>query len=503
MNLENGVFNDRRQDHHDLEYLPGGGALQAEHGASKNGRERDSTTAASFIPLATCNGQGIHLQPSMQTTDAASHAQVTQATAAPVYSYGDKTAMPNDASHLRTTLQQGTQAYTRSIDHSHPMMHDIGTGTNFTDNGVQSFDGTHPKLSSNLHNISADPNGNVQMGSNIVVYPPFQGPYTAQGENKTASQLSKDGNSAGVSSIAPVCTQQAGSREEYSAPTTSASSQLFNEERSQAGALSQLSLSTSVTEKQAKLPTTRNWITSTDLSLTNKSSLQRSTAGLLVGRSELLPLDVTAGHPITYTTPAMHNPQHHLPGQLVGNSHFQSRDQPYWPALEPMKPTSSVSRDVQTATQSRLTNISWITPPGASVQASQLVTQKGSSNALQQRQPQLSGIPGPASNSGRFVPVSNTKTISLPPGHLMRERLQKLANRQRTLAANPSDKNVGSASVLTQNKENNNGGKVQTKAAVLLYYFNAEISFLFRERGNSLGIDNGVKKEYIYTHMIR
>ena len=188
VSLEDGVFNDRRQDHHDLEYLPGGVARHAEHGGSKNGRERDSTSAPSFIPLATCDGQGINLQPSMKTTDAALHAQVTQATTAPAQSCSDKTGMPNAVSHLRTTLQQGTQAYSRSIDHSHPMMHDIGIGANSADNEVQSFDGTHPKLSSNLHNISADPNGNLQMGSNIVLYPPFQGPYIAHEGNKTASQ---------------------------------------------------------------------------------------------------------------------------------------------------------------------------------------------------------------------------------------------------------------------------------------------------------------------------
>lgn len=446
---------DLRQDHHDLEYLPGGMARQAENGGSKNGRERDSSTAPSFIPLATCDGQGINLQPSMRTTDAALHAQVTQATTAPVQSCSDKTGMPNAVSHLRTTLQQGTQAYSRSIDHSHPMTHDIGIGANSADNEVQSFDGTHPKLSSNLHNISAVPNGNLQMGSNIVLYPPFQGPYIVHEGNKTASQLSEGGNSAGVSSITLVCTQQAGSTKEYSAPTTSFSSQLSDEERSQAGALNQRSLSTSEIEKQPKLSTTRNWITSTDSSLTNKPPLPSSTASRLVGRGESFPLDVTAGHPITYTTPATYSPQHHLPGQLVGNSHFQSRDQPYWPTLEAMNPISRVSQESHTAAQSRVTNISWITPPGASVQVSQLVTQKESSNALQQRQPKLSGISGPASNPERFAPVSKTKTSSLPPGHFVRERIQNLANRQRTLAAGSSDKKVGSAPVLNQNKENN------------------------------------------------
>ena len=462
--MEDGVINDLRQDHYNLEYLPGGAALQVEHGGSRNGRERDSTTGPSFIPLATCNGQGIHLQPSMKTTDATLHAQVTQATSAPVQSCGDKTGMRNAESHLSTTLQQGTQAYTGSIiDHSHSMVHEIGIG-NSTDN-----DGTHPKLSSNLQDISADPNGNLQMGSNIVLYPPFQGPYIIHEGNKNASQLSKGGNSAGVSSITPGCTQQAGSTKEYSAPTTSVSSQLSNEESSQAGALNQPSLSTSEIEKQPKLLTTRDWITSTDSSLTNKLPLPSSTASRLIGRDKPFPLDVTAGHPITYTTPATYSPQHHLPGQLVGNSHFQSRDQSYWPTLEAMNPTSRVSLESHTAAQSRATNISWITPPGASVQASQLVTQKGSSNALQQRQPNLSAIPGPASNPGGFVPVSKTKTSSLPPGHLVRERIQNLANRQRTLAASASDKKVGSAPELSQNKENNNGGiEVQNKAAISL-----------------------------------
>jgi len=65
----------------------------------------------------------------------------------------------------------------------------------------------------------------------------------------------------------------------------------------------------------------------------------------------------------------------------------------------------------------------------------------------------------PASKSRGFVPVSRTMIVGLPANHQLRERLQNLANRQKTLTGKSGDQDVGS---LHQNKGESKEGEVHS-----------------------------------------
>ena len=483
--LKNQSIDELKGNYRDLEYLPGGPARQAhqqaEHGRSASDQESDSTTARSFIPLATSSGQGIASHFAMQTT----HVQDFQTNTAPTYSYGDKTdGSLNHIAHFSSqptipTQPQSTQAHT-PVGHSHP-----GAVPVDNHNGIRRFGGSKPQLSNHGNNLVTNPHVqserfenfvNGHIGSKIVMYPPTQGPHTQREDNVT-TQVSKAGISVDMSNITPTETQPASSTIGYPA-STSLAPRSTNTSTSRSGAFSQPTSSASIREQQSMVSSEKSQTTSVAPPAVNELSSQRG--------SGQLPMQVE-GNPnsrdgntiqhITSTTPSLTNPQHHLQGQFAANGHFQGREHPDRPILELMKPTTSISQEFQKRSQGVPTRMSWTTPSeaastsvlGTNRKAGSFVTQQRSSNALpqnqkplQQARPQsLTKPAGPMSNSGGSVSVPNSKANSLPPGHHLRERLQNLANRQRNLAAvtavNP---NVDSLPALPQTKGENKGGEV-------------------------------------------
>ncbi|XP_068675307.1 uncharacterized protein [Montipora foliosa] len=496
--LKNQAIDELKGNHHDLEYLPGGPARQAhqqaEHGRSASGQESDSITARSFIPLATSSGQGIPSHFAMQTT----HVQDFQTNTAPTYSYGDKTGGSlNHIAHFSSqptipTQPQSTQAHT-PVGYSHP-----GAVPIDNHNGIRRFGGSKPQLSNHGNNLVTNPHVqserfenfvNGQIGSNILMYPPTQGPHTQREDNVT-TQVSKAGISVNMSNITPMETQPASSTIGYPASTTSLAPRSTNTATSRSGAFSQPTSSASIREQQSMISSGKSQTTSVAPPAVNELSSQRGAYQLpMQVEGKPTSRDGNTIQPITSTTPSLTNPQHHLQGQFAPNGHFQGRELPDRPILELMKPTTSISQEFQKRSQGVPTRMSWTTPSeaaststsvlGTNRKGGPFVTQQRSSNALpqnqkplQQARPQsLTKPAGPMSNSGGSVSVPNSKANSLPPGHHLRERLQNLANRQRNLAAvtavNP---NVDSVPALPQTKGENKGVQ-QSRPASLHVHF--------------------------------
>ena len=480
--LRQGAFDalqPKQDESRNFEYLPGAPISQAHQGTeperTTNGPRSDLTTIPSFIPLATTQGQGIPQYSSRQRTDSASHAQVSQGRIQPMYTYDDAnnepSSVPLSPSHrMNGTLQQGTQPSVKPLGSNHLTqqgVHVVATG-NF--NGLQRFEAPHD--SGLARGQTFGMSGHGQIGSNILMYPPSQGPFT-QVENKVISQMSTAGVPSSKSSIPPVQTQtaQLSSVVGYSRSTTSTAPYARNESTLLSTTVRQPAPFTVPLERDqpAKPSIVGNSATSTALLLRNEST----TSAAPPVRDALSALGITVGQP-TSTTPSLYNPHHpHHLAQSANYAQMKDKVQPDQPALSTMEPTHIVSPGVPTPADDASTRMPQTMPSGAaSLQPStarqvRLVTQQETFNGLpqhqqpqQQVQAQSSAKLEHAPKSRGFVPVSKTMTSGLPAGHQLRERLQNLANRQKSLAAKTSDHNVGSAPALLQSKGDTRGGKV-------------------------------------------
>ena len=191
------------------------------------------------------------------------------------------------------------------------------------------------------------------------------------------------------------------------------------------------------------------------------------TAGVS-GTSTALPLGNKPVHVTTVTSTApLYSSHQHPPGQSVSGALLQTQvGKAVSRSLEPTQP-SSISQGV------RLTTVSQTVPgiaasgPGHTVQAVTIPPGK-TSHALHQHQHQPSQQndaepsvrPQHPLKPNSFAPFSRTTAGSLPAGHQLRERLQNLANRQKSLAVK-SDQNVGSLVPTGQGKGETREGKVQ------------------------------------------
>ena len=194
-----------------------------------------------------------------------------------------------------------------------------------------------------------------------------------------------------------------------------------------------------------------------------------NTAGVL-GTSAALPLGHKPVHVttvVTSTAPYLYSSHQHPPGQSVSGALLQTQvGKAVSRSLEPTQP-SSISQGV------RLTTVSQAVPgiaasgPGHTVQAATIPPDK-TAHALHQHQHQPSQQneaepsvrPQHPLKPNSFAPFSRTTAGSLPAGHQLRERLQNLANRQKSLAIK-SDQNVGSLVPTGQGKGETREGKVQ------------------------------------------
>lgn len=478
--LRQGAFDalqPKQDESRNFEYLPGAPISRAHQGTeperTTNGPRSDLTTIPSFIPLATSQGQGIPQYSSMQRTDSVSHTQVSQGCIQPMYTYDDAnnelSSVPLSPSHrMNGPLQQGTQASVKPLGSNHLTQQDVhvvATG-NFT--GLQRFEAPHD--SGLARGQTFGMSGHGQIGSNILMYPPSQGPFT-QVENKVISQMSTAGVPSSKSSIPPAQTQTAhlSSVVGYSRSTTSTAPYARNESTLLSTTVRQPAPFTVPLERDqlAKPSIVGNSATSTAPPLRNEST----TSATPPVRDALSALGITVGQP-TSTTPFLYNP-HHLAAQSTSYAQMKDNVQPDQTALRTIEPTHIVSQGVPTPADDAPTRMPQTMPSGgASLQPStarqvRLVTQQETFNGLpqhqqpqQQVQAQSSANLEHAPKSRGFVPVSKTMTSGLPAGHQLRERLQNLANRQKSLAAKTSDHNVGSAPALLQSKGDTRGGKV-------------------------------------------
>ena len=299
---------------------------------------------------------------------------------------------------------------------------------------------------------------NNQPSSNIVMYPPSQAPLSVpqmsipSAPGKRLSVLPVRNQSTRHSSVAvplatstvpPVRNESTSliSRSEGTGTAPSGRSELIQ--------FGGMEMSTASQQRQESVPTS-------------------SIAGVL-GTSAALPLGNKPVHVTTVVTSAapLYSSHQHLPGQSVSSALLQTQvGKAVSRSLEPTQP-ASISQGV------RLTTVSETVPgiaasgPGRTVQAVTILPGK-TSHALHQHQHQRSQQndaepsvrPQHPLKPNSFAPFSRTTAGSLPAGHQLRERLQNLANRQKSLAVK-GDQNVGSLVPTGLGKGETREGKVQ------------------------------------------
>ena len=193
-----------------------------------------------------------------------------------------------------------------------------------------------------------------------------------------------------------------------------------------------------------------------------------STAGVS-GVSAALPLGNKPVHVTTVVTSTapLYSSHQHLPGQSVSGALLQTQvGKAVSRSLDPTQP-SSISQGVRLTTVSEAVPHVAASGPRHTVQAVTIPPGK-TSHALHQHQHQPSQQndaepsvrPQHPLKPNSFAPFSRTTAGSLPAGHQLRERLQNLANRQKTLAVK-SDQNVGSLVPTGQGKGETREGKAQ------------------------------------------
>ena len=193
-----------------------------------------------------------------------------------------------------------------------------------------------------------------------------------------------------------------------------------------------------------------------------------NTAGVS-GTSAALPLGNKPVHVTTVVTSAtpLYSSHQHPPGQSVSSALLQTQvGKVVSRSLEPTQP-SSISQGVRLTTVSEAVPRIAASGPAHTVQTVTVPPGK-TSHAVHQHQHQPSQQndaepsvrPQHPLKPNGFAPFSRTTAGSLPAGHQLRERLQNLANKQKSLAVK-SDQNVGSLVPTGQGKGETREGKVQ------------------------------------------
>lgn len=384
------------------------------------------------------------------------------------HSHSDTMKQPSfiplaDSQGTHSSLQQVNQ----SRNHHLPVQSNVQVTTGNA-NGQQRFvtpmsvpdhELSHNGHATLVYNNSVPPSAmhygvtsNNQPSSNIVMYPPSQASLSepqmsipsAPGKRPSVLPVrNQSTNHLATSTVPPVRNESTSliSRSEGTGTVSSG--------RSEPIQFSGMKMSTVSQPRQESVPTS-------------------NTAGVS-GTSAALPLGNKPVHVTTVVTSAapLYSSDQHPPGQSVSSALLQTQvGKVVSRSLEPTQP-SSISQGV------RLTTVSDAVPrvaasgPGHTVQAVTIPPGK-TSHALHQHQHQPSQQndaepsvrPQHPLKPNSFAPFSRTTAGSLPAGHQLRERLQNLANRQKSLAVK-SDQNVGSLVATGQGKGETREGKVQ------------------------------------------
>ena len=392
----------------------------------------------------------------------------------PQYSHSDTMKQPSfiplaDSQGTHSSLQHVNQ----SQNHHLPLKSNVQVTTGnandqqhfVTPMSVPDHDLPHNGHASLVYNNSVPPSAmhygvtsNNQPSSNIVMYPPSQASLSEpqmsipSAPGKGPSVLPVRNQSTHHSSVAvPLATSMvpAVRSESTSLISRSKGAGTAPSGRSELIQVGGMETSTASQQRQESVPTS-------------------SIAGVL-GTSAALPLGNKPVHVTTVVTSAtpLYSSHQHPPGQSVSSALLQTQvGKVVSRSLEPTQP-SSISQGVRLTTVSEAVPRIAASGPGHTVQTVTVPPGK-TSHALHQHQHQPSQQneaepsvrPQHPLKPNSFAPFSRTTAGSLPAGHQLRERLQNLANRQKSLAVK-SDQNVGSLVPTGLGKGETREGKVQ------------------------------------------
>ena len=391
----------------------------------------------------------------------------------PQHSHSDTMKQPSfiplaDSQGSHSSLQLVNQSRNHHLPVQSNVQVTIGNGNDqqrfVTPMSVPDHDLPHNGHATLVYNNSVPPSAmhygvtsNNQPSSNIVMYPPSQASLSEpqmsipSAPGKRPSVLPVRNQSTHHSSVAvPLATSTVPPVRNESTSLISRSEGVGTAPsgRSEPIQFGSMEISTVSQPRQESVPTS-------------------STVGVS-GTSTALPLGNKPVHVTTVTSTApLYSSHQHPPGQSVSGTLLQTQvGKAVSRSLEPTQP-SSISQGVRLTTVSEAVPRSAASGPGHTVQAVSIPPGK-TSHTLHQHQHQPSqqndAVPSVRPQHllkpNGFAPFSRTMAGSLPAGHQLRERLQNLANRQKTLAVK-GDQNVGSLVPVGQGKGETREGKVQ------------------------------------------
>ena len=371
-----------------------------------------------------------------------------------------------DTSHRTdASLQQGAQAPNQPFGSSHSVQSHVrgSTGNQHVVAPVTMSDRLLPHNghvpsgyldSGSARVMNFGMPGHGQISPNILMYPPSQVPFT-QAENKVMTSTSTTGvpssNSSTCMSAGRKEAASLSSMVEHMAPSTAPPVRNEPAQLSSIVGNSASSTAPPVRNDPAHLSSIVGHLPTAGAPPVNEPASHSS----------------MAGQPAASTSPSLYSAHQRLPGQSVRN--LQTQLQPGQPVSRKMEPTPSVSLGIPAPAPGAPTTMSQTLPRAAPPEPKVVlgsVTRGETSHIFQHQQlpQQVQAQPSAkldhASKSRGYVPVPKAVVSgALPAGHQLRERLQNMANRQKSLVVKHTDQDVGSVPSMPQNQGETKEGK--------------------------------------------
>ena len=394
----------------------------------------------------------------------------------PQYSHSDTMKQPSfiplaDSQGTHSSLQQVNQ----SQNHHLPLQSNVQVTTGNTNDqqrfvtpmSVPDHELPHNGHASLVYNNSVPPSAmhygvtsNNQLSSNIVMYPPSQAPLSVP-------QMSIPSVPGKRPSVVPVRNQST----HHSSVAVHLATSTVPPVRNESTSLISRSEGMGTAPSRRSEPIQFSGMETSTVSQPRQESVPTSSTAGVSGTSTALPLGNKPVHATTVVTSTapLYSSHQHPPGQSVSSALMQTQvGKAVSRSLEPTQP-SSISQGVRLTTVSEAVPRIAASEPGHTVQAVTIPPSKTSHaphqhqhqhQPSQQNDAEPSVTPQHPLKPNGFAPFSRTTAGSLPAGHQLRERLQNLANRQKSLAVK-GDQNVGSSVPIGQGKGERREGKVQ------------------------------------------
>lgn len=385
-----------QNENHSLEYLPGAPVPQA---YGKQEQERTGSSTSRELTLDTRNKPSFIPVATSQDHDGMSQYSALNRMAAspqPVFHRHDQLVKNDDSAQLR--IQVSTEDYTKQQHSAGPTG---GPIHQLPHNGHVPL--VYPNSGSTSVNYGMP--GHGQISANIVMYPPSQVLFT-QASNREVTTTKPQTIVPGIPSIPQVQNQPAPPATKVVHTGSSSASPLYSSHQQMPGQPS--------INAQVQIQTSQPAVLNT-----------------MPGVPQGLPQGI--------------------PKPPQGAS----------PRLSHEMPHGGPQEDSRLASPRHFKNPEFVRQGGAPVTSGEV------SDSLHNQQPppqQVRAQPAPkmerASKSRGFAPVSRTMIGSVPANHQLRERLQNLANRQKTLTVKSGDQNVAR---VHQNKGESKEGKVHVQ----------------------------------------